>query len=264
MDIVFAPKCGGKRLKRPSAVDTLDRPLLSIVTVVLNGAKELESSICSVIHPSYENVEYIILDGGSTDGTIDLLNKYEDSIDYWLSEPDNGLYDALNKAVRLARGRWVCILGSDDTLCSDVKMVADYLIDERTIYYGDVFMTGSKKRYDGRFGAWKLSRRNICQQAIFYPRSVFKSQQFNLKYRLLADWEFNLRCYCNPQFRFKYIPVLVANYNDVTGKSSAGSDMQFLIDHGDLIRECLPWPYYAWHRFKRIARKIIGAARGSR
>ena len=117
MDKLFAPKFGGKRLKNPETLDTLNRPLVSIITVVLNGAKELESSIRSVIHSHVKNVEYIIIDGGSTDGTLAVLDEYEDSIDYWLSEPDRGIYDALNKAIAAARGRWVCASWARTTLC---------------------------------------------------------------------------------------------------------------------------------------------------
>jgi glycosyltransferase involved in cell wall biosynthesis len=257
MELNAAPQCGGKRLKQSAERGITDPPLISIVTVVLNAATDLEVSIRSVIELNQNNVEYVIMDGGSTDGTLDILQKYEDSVDFWMSEPDKGIYDAMNKAVRLAHGRWVCILGADDTLCSNLATVASYLKDERTIYYGDVFMTGSQRRYDGPFGAWKLSRHNICQQAIFYPRAAFESQQFDLKYRLLADWEFNMRCFANPSLKFQHIPVLVANYNDTTGTSSVGSDRQFQLDHGKLIREYLPWPYYAWNRFKSIARPLL-------
>lgn len=257
MQLNALPRCGGKRLKRSAAPGVTDPPLISIVTVVLNAAKDLETSIRSVIEPNQSYVEYVILDGGSTDGTLEILQRYQDVIDFWMSEPDKGIYDAMNKAVCLAHGRWICILGADDTLCGNLATVATYLKDDRTIYYGDVFMTGSQRRYDGPFGAWKLSRRNICQQAIFYPRAAFESQQFNLKYRLLADWEFNMRCFADPSLRFQHIPVLVANYNDTTGTSSVGSDKPFQLDHGKLIREYLPWPYYIWNRFKAIARPLL-------
>jgi glycosyltransferase involved in cell wall biosynthesis len=243
MQIDVESKSGGKRLKGLSAPSNPDHPRLTVITVVLNGDKYLESSILSVLRTNYNKPEYIIVDGGSTDGTLDILRKYEGSIDYWISEPDRGIYDAMNKAVRLAHGRWVYFLGSDDTLRDNLASVADCLVDEQIIYYGNVFMTGSRKKYDGPFGAWKLSR------------------QFSLRYPLLADWEFNLWCYSNPHFRFQYIPVTVANYNDIRGMSSVGVDGQFLIDQDDIIRECLPAACYAWYRVKKIARAAIGPAK---
>jgi glycosyltransferase involved in cell wall biosynthesis len=264
MNINVEPKCGGKRVKGPSEPSNSDRPILTVITPVFNGDKDLESTIRSVLEHGNKNLEFIVIDGGSTDRTIEILRKYEDSIDYWVSEPDSGIYDAMNKGVRLARGQWLCFLGSDDTLCESSEKIARYLDDERTIYYGDVYMTGSKRIYDGAFGAWKLSRRNICQQAILYPHSLFESRMFDLRYPLLADWEFNLRSYSDSRFRFQHIPVIVANYNDVNGKSSVGVDEQFKLDQDRIIRECLPMASYTWYRFKRFAHAVIDRVKGRR
>jgi hypothetical protein len=137
----------------------------------------------------------------------------------------------MNKGIHLTSGRWLCFLGSDDTLCNSLEVIASYLIDERTIYYGNVLMTGSQKLYDGMFGEWKLSRRNICQQAIFYPRPLVESRLFDLRYRLRADWKFNLRSYSDSRFGFQFTPVTVANYNDFSGRRSVGIDPQFRMDH---------------------------------
>lgn len=250
-------KCGGKSSKFQKSPARSDRPLISVITPVFNGSEHLESSILSVVSQNCNDVEYIIIDGGSTDRTLEIIRNHESSIDYWVSESDQGIYDAMNKGIRLARGRWLCFLGSDDTLCDSLRAVAPYLQDERTVYYGNVFMTRSKRAYDGAFGAWKLSRRNICQQAIFYPRALFELRQFDTRYRLLADWEFNIRAYSDPRFKFQFIPVMIANYNDVSGKSSVGVDPQFRMDHGHLLRECLPIACYVWYRFKMAVRKAL-------
>lgn len=249
-------KCGGKRLKGLSTQNNSDRPLFTVVTPVFNGAKGMEATILSVRDQKYKNLEYIVIDGGSTDGTLDLLRKYEDTIDYWGSEPDQGIYDAMNKAIGLARGQWVYFIGSDDTLCDSLNAVAQYLHDDRTVYYGNVLLTGSQKIYDGSFGSWKLSRRNICQQAIFYPRGLFESERFSLLYPVLADWEFNLRIYSNHVFRFQHIPVLIAKYDNVSGVSGLGDD-RFKRDMGSLIREHLPAVCYMLHQVGTIARSAI-------
>ncbi len=86
-------------------IDSL--PLITVITVVYNGEKYLEETIQSVINQTYPNVEYIIIDGGSTDETIDIIKKYEDKIDLWISEKDEGIYDAMNKGIYLATGQWV-------------------------------------------------------------------------------------------------------------------------------------------------------------
>ncbi|MCX7738944.1 MAG: glycosyltransferase [Hydrogenothermaceae bacterium] len=88
-------------------------PLITVITVVFNGEKYLEETIQSVINQTYPNVEYIIIDGGSADKTLDLINKYERYIDYWVSEKDKGIY-AWNKVLTLSFGHWLSFLGSDD------------------------------------------------------------------------------------------------------------------------------------------------------
>jgi len=90
------------------------RPLISIVTVVYNGAKHLEQTILSVLKQSYPNVEYLIIDGGSTDGTLEIIRQYEEAIDYWISETDKGIYDAMNKGISLASGDYIVFLNADD------------------------------------------------------------------------------------------------------------------------------------------------------
>jgi glycosyltransferase involved in cell wall biosynthesis len=94
-------------------------PLITVITVVFNGAETLEQTILSVLRQSSDNVEYLIIDGGSTDGTLDIIRKYEHAIDYWVSEPDGGIYEAWNKAAGLSLGDWCIFLGADDKLASD-------------------------------------------------------------------------------------------------------------------------------------------------
>ncbi|MDC0481628.1 glycosyltransferase [Candidatus Pelagibacter sp.] len=91
-------------------------PLISVITVVLNGERYLEEAILSVIKQTHKNVEYIIIDGGSTDGTLDIIRKYDDRIDFWISEKDNGLYNAMNKGINLSNGDFIGFVGSDDFL----------------------------------------------------------------------------------------------------------------------------------------------------
>jgi glycosyltransferase involved in cell wall biosynthesis len=236
-------------------------PLISIVIVVLNGSGTISRALDSIKSQAFRDFELIIIDGMSTDNTVELLCR-EPSIDYWVSEQDQGIYDAMNKAVAVARGKWVYFLGADDTLCDSLGAVAEHFDDEWTIYYGNVHPTGSRKIYNGPFGPWRLSRHNICSQAIFYPRSLFESQRFSLQYPVLADWEFNLRCYSNPCYNFQHIPVTVANFNNADGVSSTRSDEQFQHDRSNIIRECLPPAYYVLHRLTRIARVAIDRLKG--
>ena len=86
--------------------------LVTVVTVVFNDAEHIEETINSVINQTYDNVEYLVIDGGSTDGTLDILGKYDDQIDYWVSESDKGIYDAMNKGIDLATGEWLNFMNS--------------------------------------------------------------------------------------------------------------------------------------------------------
>lgn len=105
---------GGLRMKDNFKYSSKNKPLISIVTVVFNGDKHLEETILSVINQTYDNVEYIIIDGGSTDGTLDIIKKYEDRIDYWVSEEDGGISDAFNKGIKCASGDIIGLINADD------------------------------------------------------------------------------------------------------------------------------------------------------
>jgi len=115
----------------------MTNPLVSIITAVYNGEKHLEETIQSVLNQSYDNIEYIIIDGRSPDGTIDIIKKYEDKIHYWISEKDDGVYEAMNKGLEVAKGEYIAILNADDYYTSDaitlgiekiIKTKSDYSV----------------------------------------------------------------------------------------------------------------------------------------
>src|SRR4051812_43794117 len=104
---------GGRDAARARGVTP---PRISVITAVLNGDRHLEHCILSVASQTYPNIEFIVIDGGSTDGSVEIIRRHEHRIRYWVSEPDKGIYDALNKGIRASTGDWVCVLGSDDFL----------------------------------------------------------------------------------------------------------------------------------------------------
>ena len=105
---------GGQRVKGYNKHSKDKQPLVSVVTVVMNSVNTIEETIISVLHQSYNNIEFIIIDGVSTDGTLDVIREYDTKIDYWISEADNGIYDAMNKGLELAKGDYIHFLNADD------------------------------------------------------------------------------------------------------------------------------------------------------
>lgn len=188
---------GGLRIKGYFKKSFSNKPLMSIVTVVYNGEKYLEQTINSVLEQNYDNLEYIIIDGGSTDKTLDIIKKYEEKIDYWISESDQGIYDAMNKGSSLATGVYVSFLNADDWYLEDsinsvVKSALDtnsgYIFGDMNVYDGDDFIS---KRIP------TLSRYKrgtpIGHQALFVQTKYLQQMPFDTRYKIIADYDFMIK-----------------------------------------------------------------------
>jgi hypothetical protein len=190
----------------PSAVTVKVKPLITVITVVFNGAKTLEQTILSVINQSYDNVEFIIIDGDSTDDTHGIIRKHEHTIDYWISEPDGGIYDAMNKGVSCAMGDWICFLGADDYFWT--KDVIDRLLpkfisvpQETRLVYGSVALVHENEDTISLSGeSWEIAKRKINKtmslphQGVMHNRTWFELYGlFDISYRISGDYELLLR-----------------------------------------------------------------------
>lgn len=184
------------------------KPLITAITVVFNGAKTLEQTILSVIKQSYDNVEYIIIDGGSTDGALDSIQKYEHAIDYWVSEPDTGIYDAWNKGVRCANGEWICFLGADDYLhnthvLEEMAVVLATAVPRYRIVYGQVVVVDEHGTEIDRLGElpWGKVKSRFMGGAYCLPtpgvmhhRSLFELfGPYDNSFKIAGDYELLLR-----------------------------------------------------------------------
>ncbi|MCM2332929.1 MAG: glycosyltransferase [Anaeromyxobacteraceae bacterium] len=216
-------------------------PSITVVTVVKNAVAELPRCLESVSRQRYPRLEHLVVDGASTDGTAELLRRAAGGRLRFVSEPDQGIYDAMNKAVDLATGDFLLFLGADDLLRADLLEVAPLLSDPLAVYYGDAWLVGASRRYDGPFDGRKLAYQNICHQAIFYPRAVFERHRFDLRYRVLADWELNMRCFSDPALRLEWLPVVVADYEDRRGVSIQERDLALERDYLRLVWRHFPW-----------------------
>ena len=250
-------------------------PLISIILPVFNGGATLAEAVASVARQSYDNIELIVVDGASTDNSLDIILANEDSIDIWTSQPDLGVYDAMNKGVDLANGDWLYFLGSDDALLDVLHEIVPYLNDPNVIYYGDVQQASGRTSFDG-FSRHRIIRRNIPHQAIVYPRSVFRKYRYELKYPVAADYHLNLRCFGDSSFGFVKIPCVLALFNDSSGISSTRNDAAFAADKPRLVREhlgCLAYLELAIRTglkelekniFRKWYRRLTGRSRASR
>jgi glycosyltransferase involved in cell wall biosynthesis len=204
--------------------NTQSKYLVSIIIVTCNADTTLQSTLDSIVNHWSNNIELIIGDGDSQDKTKDIILKYKGYINIFISEKDNGIYDAMNKGIRLSHGKFLYFLGADDKLLIDMSYLNDILINEDTVYYGKVLLTNPIMVYGERFSTKNLITRNICHQSIFYPATILKKNLYNLQYKYLADYALNLKLW--NKYKFDYINYIIAEYN-TCGLSSTNIDQVF-------------------------------------
>lgn len=233
-------------------------PLISIITVCLNAEETIEQTILSVIEQTYANIEYIIKDGGSTDHTLDIINKYKNRINLVKSK-DKGIYDAMNQGKSQAKGDFLLFLGADDVLYDKIAIesVAAMLTKQDSIYYGNVQFTSDGRFYAGKFNKWKWGYMNICHQAIFYPKSIYTCYDYEEKYKLVADWAYNLNL-LNKHVDFEYMDLVVAHYNNVSGISSNRNDGLFLKERMKLTVNAVGYIPFVYGLCMKVLRNIKG------
>lgn len=221
--------------------------------VTYNAKKNLPDLINSVALKKNDDIEFIVIDGNSTDGTIGILKQNSHIIDFWLSEPDTGIYDAMNKSIGYANGQWLIFLGADDLLCDGFTKALPYLKSAGTIYYGNVVFYG--KVFEKIYDDYYLTKLNICHQSIFYTRKVFSKYKFDLRYKVYADYHLNLKCWKDPDFKFEHINYLVASFA-AGGYSEFTADPLFEKDKNLLFKRYLKLTSYL-----RYLNRTLGAGK---
>lgn len=205
-------------------------PLVSIVTIVYNGEKFLQQTIDSVHKQTYDNIEYILVDGGSTDGTLDIIKENEKKISNWISEPDEGVYDAMNKGIKMSTGEIVGIINSDDWYDKHtVEIVVEEFIKHRhkTIFHGDrydVYNNGEKKliRFNKSNFRFKYFCMTYSHPSMFISKSVYQQNLYNVNLKVYSDYQLVLKEFLRNPEKLHYIPKPLA-YFRLGGVSSNGS-----------------------------------------
>ena len=212
---------GGLRRQGCFKLAIANQSLITVITIVYNGDKHLEQTIQSVINQSCVNVEYIVIDGGSTDGTLDIIRQYDAWIDYWVSEPDKGIADAMNKGLSLATGEYIVFIHADDYFESSDSIKTTIQQSHRAdiIVCDILYGTDLKKLSPRGFNFWINFKTGVYHQAALCRHEVFNSiGGFDTDFKIAMDYDFFLRAYLHGLTIHK-VPTVLSVMRD-TGISS--------------------------------------------
>lgn len=223
--------------------NVMDKPLITIITVTYNAAETLERCIQSILMQTYENIEFIVIDGLSTDETVSILNKYNNSISYWVSERDTGIYNAMNKGIMKAHGAFIYFLGADDYLQDKdvIETVMLQVIDDPTVdvFFGKVALSEEGDTHSAVTGRTLTIKdikkgRMAPHQGMFIKTKILKSLMFSEKYKISSDFELVVKCYVK-EYKLLFIDTVIAVYS-LNGMS--GSNVyKMLVEQQTIIRE---------------------------
>ena len=202
---------------------------LSIITVNLNNRDGLQKTIDSVVSQTFKDFEWIVIDGGSTDGSKELLEQYADHFAYWVSEPDKGIYNAMNKGIKVAKGEYLQFLNSGDWLCDETVLEQCFSYNiSADIVYGNLFFVNSdgqkiKSNYPELLTFKYLFRHSIGHNASFIKRELFQKEQYDESKKIVSDWSFYLKRLLDGK-QFEFIDEIITCY-DTTGISSTNEEL---------------------------------------
>jgi putative colanic acid biosynthesis glycosyltransferase len=229
-------------------------PLISIITVVYNGEEFLEKTVKSVLNQTYKNIEYIIVDGNSTDKTIKIIKKYEHKITYWISEKDEGIYDAMNKGARLATGDFINFMNADDIIYTNdaIERVVNNITNFENVYFSRASIISDSIEWMyppiivKNYSKWlKLNLPN--HQTMFFPKSFYKKYFYDLRLNIGADDDYKL--FALEKHDVKFIDLIFVEFKR-GGISSNHNDFRLFIQR---VKES----YIRNFKHKRWIRLII-------
>ena len=239
---------GGLRTKQIYKHSLPGKPLITVITVVLNGVSTINEAIESVLNQSYDNVEYIVVDGGSDDGTVDAVRRYEHAIDYWVSVKDGGVYDAMNKGIVLARGDYVGMLNSDDFFASSSVLgtiVARLMTSNVDAVFSrlDIVDPASLARVLRKYRISSYSP-FMLRIGVMPPHPTFyckkscyeKAGPYRTDYRIAADFEMLVRLLLKLHITWEFIDETTVRMRS-GGLSSGGIKSSWVVNR-EIIRAC--------------------------
>ena len=198
----------------------MENPKITVVTVCYNAVETIEKTILSVINQTYSNIEYIVIDGNSSDGTVDIIKKYANRISKWISEPDTGIYDAMNKGIDLATGEWINFMNAGDFFVNNhvIEDLLPVFEDKHDVIYGNTILTDGylEKTYIPSFG--EDGRPRLCHQSSFISTQLMKQYHYDDSFIIAGDTDFFDKIYkCGADF---YYIEMIISLNNLDGISS--------------------------------------------
>lgn len=241
-------------------------PLVSIITVSYNAIMSIEDTIISVINQKYPNIEYIIIDGGSNDGTVDIIKKYSNKITYWISEPDSGIYDAMNKGIMIAKGEWINFMNCGDSFYDNsvIKTIFSNKISSDVIY-GNTCLLLKQGNYIVGPKELTIMKRQLpfYHQSSFVKTNLMKEFLFDTKYKICADYNFFFHLW-KKNYTFNYQNIIISNYNLLIYSLSNNShfkaycEKQLIIEGNKNIKYYLKTgKYYIRIKIGKICSKLV-------
>ena len=244
---------------------------ITIITVCKNSADFLDATIKSVTNQTYQNIQYIIIDGNSSDGTIDILRRHASKIEVWVSEDDNGMYDAINKGLKFATGDYVLILNSDDLLVnkSTIQNAVNLMGDNRPDYfYGNLVKIKNGKHKKVRLFPVTFKQLLLSTHGTFVPHPcLFISKKLNeqlkgysLKYKYASDYDYILRALGTKGVKGKYIDTTISKFriheNSITAGGKIEPERKIILEEHGYFEYCyfsrLFFYYTLWIYYKII------------
>ena len=238
----------------------MKNPKISVVTVCYNAVAEMENTILSVVNQSYSNIEYIIIDGASSDGTVEVVNKYRSKISYFISEPDQGIYDAMNKGIKAATGDWINFMNAGDSFYSDtvIESLVSIIDNSSSIIYGDTvlkYRMGMRLQKPDSLDSL-LFKMPFGHQSVFVKTSYHKENLFDVSFRSSGDFNFFHNAFVKG-IPFQYVPLIIALFFAEDGISSTNWELAAKEDARIIgIDETLEWKLK--YQLRRISVKLKG------
>lgn len=240
---------------------------VSVITVVFNASQVIEKTLNSILTQTYTNTEFIIIDGGSDDGTIEIIDKHRKHIDHFISEKDSGIYDAMNKGIQYATGDWICFMNAGDTFFN-TDTIKDLFYKKEIshdILAGDCI--ADYKSFTKYLKAKDLQKiiygMTFCHQSSFVRANMFQKLNFNSEFKISSDFDFFYRCYLSKaKIKMYRFPFSIINTEGVSNKLQ----LQVIFENREIYRkhsksyavvEFIYLLKIVWTFFKYVIKKIL-------